>query len=244
MDPVAVIQHVQGVGRHAHSAISEARAELSTTQRLADQALNFIVPEARSHASEAQVQARVQVQSIETRAQTIVSEMETNHQREIAQIQDVAQRAHGESQVGLSQMEDYNRELLAIIESQPQAMESQREEQQTLMHQVGILQSEITMLIQYQDQNGAVDAQGLMQIMNSLKDEIKVMKGHQVRKKSHERHEESKVAAAPYQGQSACAGYPHPRIPVQHIRCTLISQRVPQSQFRDHSGFHSLQDVV
>ena len=195
MDPVAVIQHVQGVGRHAHSAISEARAELSTTQRLADQALNFIVPEARSHASEAQVQARVQVQSIETRAQTIVSEMETNHQREIAQIQDVAQRAHGESQVGLSQMEDYNRELLAIIESQPQAMESQREEQQTLMHQVGILQSEITMLIQYQD-------------------------------------------------QTACAGYPHPRIPVQHIRCTLISQRVPQSQFRDHSGFHSLQDVV
>ena len=62
------------------------------------------------------------------------------------------------------------------------------------------------MLIQYQDQNGAVDVQGLMQIMNSLKDEIKVMKGHQVRKKSHERHEESKVAAAPYQGQSACAG--------------------------------------
>jgi hypothetical protein len=60
--------------------------------------------------------------------------METNHQREIAQIQDLAQRAHGESQVGLSQMEDCNRELLAIIESQPQAMESQREEQQTLMH--------------------------------------------------------------------------------------------------------------
>lgn len=100
------------------------------------------------------------------------------------------------------------------------------------------------MLIQYQDQNGAVDVQGLMQIMNSLKDEIKVMKGHQVRKKSHERHEESKVAAAPYQGQSACAGYPRLRIPVQHIRCTLISQRVPQSQFRDHSGFHSLQEVV
>ena len=95
-------------------------------------------------------------------------------------------------------------------------MKDQREEQQTLMHQLGTLQSEITLFrhssaqhdVQYQDQNGAVDVQGLMQMMKSLKDEIKVMKGRHDRKKSHEKQVEVGVAAAPYDGQSACTGYP------------------------------------
>ena len=67
-----------------------------------------------------------------------------------------------------------DRELLAIIESQAQALNAQREEQLTLMQQVGILQSEVTMLLHssgqhdvpLQDPNGTVDIQGLMQMMN------------------------------------------------------------------------------
>ena len=86
MDPVAVIQHVQGVERHAHAAIHEARSEVTSTQRLADQAVQNIVQEARTHVSEVQAQAQVQVQSVETRAQAIVSDMETNYQKEIVQI--------------------------------------------------------------------------------------------------------------------------------------------------------------
>ena len=235
MDPVAVIQHVQGVERHAHAAIHEARSEVTSTQRLADQAVQNIVQEARTHVSEVQAQAQVQVQSVETRAQAIVSDMETNYQREIAQIQDIAQRAHEDSQHRLSQMEDYNRELLAIIESQPQAMESQREEQQTLMHQVGILQSEITMLrnssaqydVPIRDQNGTVDVSGLMQMMNSLKDEIKVLRGRHTRKKKHESYVDSRVAASPEYAQSACAvqDIHRLRILVQHIRCTRVIRK-------------------
>jgi vacuolar-type H+-ATPase subunit H len=86
MDPVAVIQHVQGVERHAHAAIHEAHSEVTSTQRLADQAVQNIVQEARTHVSEVQAQAQVQVQSVETRAQAIVSDMETNYQKEIVQI--------------------------------------------------------------------------------------------------------------------------------------------------------------
>ena len=113
-------------------------------------------------------------------------------------------------------MEDRNRELLAIIESQSQALESQRDEQRTLMNQVGSLQSEITMLrhssaqydVPIQDQNGTVDVSGLMQVMNSLKDEIKVLWGRHTRKKKHESYVDSRVAAPPEYAQSACAGYP------------------------------------
>ena len=216
MDPVAVIHYVQGVERHAHAAIHEARSEVTSTQRLADQAVQNIVQEARTHVSEVQAQAQVQVQSVETRAQAIVSDMETNYQREIAQIQDIAQRAYEDSQHRLSQMEDRNRELLAIIESQSQALESQRDEQRNLMNQVGSLQSEITMLrhssaqydVPIQDQNGTVDVSGLMQMMNSLKDEIKVLRGKHPSKKKHESHVDSRVAVPPEPAQSACAGYP------------------------------------
>ena len=216
MDPVAVIQHVQGVERHAHAAIHEARSEVTSTQRLADQAVQNIVQEARTHVSEVQAQAQVQVQSVETRAQAIVSDMETIYQREMAQIQDTAQRAYEESQHRLLQIEDRNRELLAIIESQSQALESQKDEQRTLMNHVGSLQSEVTMLrhssvqydVQVQDQNGAVDVPGLMQMMNSLKDEIKVLKGKHTRKKKHESYVDGRVAVPPEQALSACAGYP------------------------------------
>jgi hypothetical protein len=142
--------------------------------------------------------------------------METNYHREIAQIQDTAQRAYEESQHRLLQMEDRNRELLAIIESQSQALESQKDEQRTLMNHVGSLQSEVTMLrhssaqydVQVQDQNGAVDVPGLMQMMNSLKDEIKVLKGKHTRKKKHESYVDGRVAVPPEQALSACAGYP------------------------------------
>ena len=253
MDPVAVIQHVQGVERHAHAAIHEAHSEVTSTQRLADQAVQNIVQEARTHVSEVQAQAQVQVQSVETRAQAIVSDMETNYQREIAQIQDIAQRAYEDSQHRLSQMEDRNRELLAIIESQSQALESQRDEQRNLMNQVGSLQSEITMLrhssaqydVPFQDQNGTVDVSGLMQMMNSLKDEIKVLRGRHTRKKKHESYVDSRVAASPEYAQSACAvqDIHRLRILVQHIRCTRVVRKSPKSQMLHHRCFR-FQHVV
>ena len=113
-------------------------------------------------------------------------------------------------------MEDRNRELLAIIESQSQALESQRDEQRNLMNQVGSLQSEITMLrhssaqydVPIRDQNGTVDVSGLMQMMNSLKDEIKILRGKHPSKKKHESHVDSRVAVPPEPAQSACARYP------------------------------------
>ena len=216
MDPVAIIQYIQGVKRLAHVAIHEVRSEVTSTQRLADQGVQNIVQEARTHVSEVQAQAQVQVQSVETRAQAIVSDMETNYQKEIAQIQDIDQRTYEDSQHRLSQMEDRNRELLAIIESQSQALESQRDEQRNLMNQVGSLQSEITMLrhssaqydVPIRDQNGTVDVSGLMQMMNSLKDEIKILRGKHPSKKKHESHVDSRVAVPPEPAQSACARYP------------------------------------
>ena len=244
MDPVAVIQHVQGVERHAHAAIHEARSEATSTQRLADQAVQNIVQEARTHVSEVQAQAQVQVQSVETRAQAIVSDMETNYQREIAQIQDIAQRAREDSQHRLSQMEDRNRELLAIIESQSQVLESQRDEQRNLMNQVGSLQSEITMLrhssaqydVPIQDQNGTVDVSGLMQMMNSLKDEIKVLRGRHTRKKKHESYVDSRL-------NRLVQDIRHLRNLVQHIRCIRVIRKSPKSQMLHHRCFR-FQHVV
>ena len=122
-----------------------------------------------------------------------MSELQARHQKELAQVQDVAQqalqeaqRAINESQQRLQVSEARDRELTGMIESQSNFLESQRQEHQALMSQVAMLQNEITLLrhpsapptVQTQDQNSAVHMQEPMNMVNSLREEVGIMKGY------------------------------------------------------------------
>ena len=111
--------------------ISEARSEISNTQRVADQAVHNVVLEARSHISEAQAQA----QSTETKAQAYVNELKAKHQKELEEVQRVAQRVHDDYQVSQNQSSMANdkiNELLHTIGRQSEDLERQRKERSGL----------------------------------------------------------------------------------------------------------------
>lgn len=79
VDPAAVIQHAQGMEAYTQSVIGEARTEMTNTQRLADQAVQQVVHEARSHTVAA-----------EGRAHEIVQDMQSRRHEEITRIQSIA----------------------------------------------------------------------------------------------------------------------------------------------------------
>ena len=164
--------------------ISEARSEISNIQRMADQAVQNIVHEARSHVTEAQAQA----QSVEARAQVYVNELNAKHQKELEEVQRVAQRAHDECQVSQHQLNlanDRVNELLQTIGHQSDELERQRREHSGLTQQILELQHQVTLIrqsssIPVQDQNATViDMSPIMKDfkeVQSLRNELALMR--------------------------------------------------------------------
>lgn len=229
VDPEAVIQRFQEAERQTQTVISEARSEISNTQRVADQTVHNVVLEARSHISEAQAQA----QSTETKAQAYVNELKAKHQKELEEVQRVAQRVHDDYQASQNQLgiaNDKINELLHTIGRQSEDLERQRKEQSGLTQQVLELQHQVTLIRQsaspspVQKQNATViDMSPVMKEVQSLRNELSLLR------KEPQSHFPIAVAmttnaslptfpaAQPISpAASACAGFPD--VPIPHVR--------------------------
>ena len=168
----------------AHAAVSAARTETQVIMSHAESEVRALQEQVQVVQGEAQsrvLEAHAHVQSVESQASRLVDEMQRTHKEEVEKLQDIAQRAYAEAQQQLSVSEDRNRQLLEMIDRQAKLLETQKKDQVALASQVAMLQNELTLLQhsavpqtpQSYIHNGAVDAQELLKVMGSLKEEVK-----------------------------------------------------------------------
>ena len=103
--------------------------------------------------------------------------------------------------------------LMAVVESQSQALETQRVRNEELSAHVAALQNEVVMLRHSsvpispsQDRNGAVNQDGLGIVIDSLRREIRQSQNPNIPIQLPVPQRMS-IATPPHDTQSACAGY-------------------------------------
>ena len=113
-----------------------------------------------------------------------MEEIQKDHQREVFSLQAIAENAFAESRQQLAIERDRNQELLQMIESQEQMLESQRKAQDNLALQVSPLQRELvkvrhsTMSSPSQpiEFNGTRNVTEMMQSIDALRKEAQACK--------------------------------------------------------------------
>ena len=225
IDSGQVIQHVHSVEAQAHSMVHEAVARIHETQQVAS-----VVHEAQlkaqgvvhetqlqaqrvyDEAQSALHQARSRAATVEDRASVLIQEMNARHQAELTKAQDVANQLHHQAQVRSQEADAQIQKLMAVVESQSQALDTQRGRNEELSAQIAALQNEVVLLRHSsvpvappQDRNGAVNQEELMIVIDSLRREIRQIQtpGFPIQLPVPQR---MSIATPPHDAQSACAG--------------------------------------
>ena len=160
IDPERVIQHVQSIGSQAQSMVMDAASRVQQTQHKAASVVHETRMKAQSVVHETQLQAqrvydeaqsavhqaRSHASTVEGRASEIIQELNTRHQSELAKAQDVANQLHYQAQVRSQESDAQIQKLMDVVESQSQALETQRVRNEELSAHVAALQNEVVML--------------------------------------------------------------------------------------------------
>ena len=160
IDPERVIQHVQPIESQAQSMVMDAASRVQQTQHKAASVVHETRMKAQSVVHETQLQAqrvydeaqsavhqaRSHASTVEGRASEIIQELNTRHQSELAKAQDVANQLHYQAQVRSQESDAQIQKLMDVVESQSQALETQRVRNEELSAHVAALQNEVVML--------------------------------------------------------------------------------------------------
>ena len=251
IDPERVIQHVQSIESQAQSMVMDAASRVQQTQHKAASVVHETRMKAQSVVHETQLQAqrvydeaqsavhqaRSHASTVEGRASEIIQELNTRHQSELAKAQDVANQLHYQAQVRSQESDAQIQKLMDVVESQSQALETQRVRNEELSAHVAALQNEVVMLrhssvpvAPSQDPNGAVNQEELRIVIDSLRREIRQSRNPSIPIQLPVPQRMS-IATPPYDAQSACAGYPPafqgPPSPVKGPRSAHTSTATP-----------------
>lgn len=244
VDPSHVVQHVQAVESQAHSVIHDAVTHVHETQRRAESVVRETqvqaqraVDDAQREARSVQLHAHSHVSAVEDKANMLIHEMQSRHHAELTRAQDLANQAQYQAQERLLESDAKMQNLMAVVESQNQALENQRVRNEELSAQVAALQSEVVMLrhssvpvASSQDQNGTVNQEELRIVIDSLRREIRQSQNPSVPIQLPV-PQRMYIATPPHDVQSACAGFPPvhqgPPSPVKGPRSVHTSTATP-----------------
>lgn len=238
-DPQRVLEHVRSVESQAHSVVLQTQLQAqhavhetrSTAQQLVHDVQHQaaeVVHNTRREAEHAIVQAKSQSASVEERASQLIREMTQRHHDELTQAQDAANQVQLQAHARIQSQDAHMTQLMAVVESQKDALDRQRVHNDQLTAQVAALQNEVVMLrhssvpvANAQDQNGAVNVEELMVVVDSLRREIRQSRNPSMPIQLPVPQRMS-IATPPYDNMSACAGYqtpwPDPPIPTKGQR--------------------------
>ena len=223
VDPMQMIQHVQSVESHAQSVVQEAVAHVHETQRRVENVVHEthahaqrVVSEAQRESTSVVLQAQSHVAAVEGRANEIIQELNSRHHSELTRAQDVANQVQYQAQACQQESDAKIQNLMAVVESQNQALEIQRVQNAELSARLAALQDEVVMLrnssipaTPAQDRNGAVNQEELRVVIDSLRREIRQSQNPSMPIQLPVPQRMS-IATPPYDTMSACAGYPQP----------------------------------
>ena len=251
VDPDQVIQHVQSVESQAQSMVRDAVTRVHETQHRAERVVHEARVQAQNVVHDTQLraqrvydeahnavhQARSHASTVEERANALIQEMNARHQSELTRVQDVANQLQYQAHVRSQESDAQLQKLMAVVESQNQALETQRVRNEELSAHVAALQNEVVMLrhssvpvAPSQDPNGAVNQEELRIVIDSLRREIRQSQNLSIPIQLPVPQRMS-IATPPHDTQSACAGYPPafqgPPSPVKGPRSAHASTATP-----------------
>ena len=160
VDPEQVIQHVQSVESQAQSMVRDAVTGVHETPHKAESVVHEARVQAQSVVYDTQLraqrvydeahsavhQARSHASTAEERASALIQEMNARHQSELTRAQDVANQRQYQAQVRSQESDAQIQKLMVVVESQSQALETQRVRNEELSAHVAALQNEVVML--------------------------------------------------------------------------------------------------
>ena len=251
VDPDQVIQHVQSVESQAQSMVRDAVARVHETQHRAESVVHETQVQAQNVVHDTQLraqrihdeahsavhQARSYASTVEERANALIQEMNARHQSELTRAQDVANQLQYQAHVRSEEADAQLQKLMAVVESQNQALETQRVRNEELSAHIAALQNEVVMLrhssvpvAPSQDPNGAVNQEELNIVVDSLRREIRQSQNPNIPIQLPVPQRMS-IATPPYDTRSACAGHPPayqgPPSPVKGPRSAHASTATP-----------------
>ena len=159
VDPGQVIQHVQSVEAQAHSMVHEAVTRIHETQHKAASVVHEAQMKAQGVAHETQLQAqrvydeaqsalhqaRSRAATVEDRASVLIQEMNARHHADLTKAQEVANQLHYQVQVRSQESDAQIQKLMAAVESQSQALDTQRVRNEELSAHIAALQNEVVL---------------------------------------------------------------------------------------------------
>lgn len=177
-------------------------------------------------------QARSHAPTVEERANALIQEMNARHQSELTRVQDVANQLQYQAHVRSEEADAQLQKLMAVVESQNQALETQRVRNEELSAHVAavMLRHSSVPVAPSQDPNGAVNQEELSIVVDSLRREIRQSPNPNIPIQLPGPLRMS-IATPPHDTQSACAGYPPayqgPPSPVKGPRSAHASTAMP-----------------